>query len=176
MAQPLLGRLREKLPGARIDVLAPPWVAPVMRRMPEVREVIEAPFEHGKLQLRTRWKLGRTLAARRYDTAIVLPNTWKSALVPFFADIPLRSGYIGESRYGLLNLTYRNRNTKEIAMPLHYAALSEAPGKEPKLPLPEPRLRTAAHEIRAAQQKFGLAGPYAVFCPGAEYGPAKRWP
>src|SRR2546425_2526558 len=104
MAQPLLARMREKLPGVEIDLLAPEWVAAVARRMPEVREVIAAPFRHGALQLRERWKLGRTLKLRGYDQAIVLPNTWKSALVPFFADIPLRSGYVGESRYGLLNL------------------------------------------------------------------------
>jgi len=173
MAQPLLGRLREKLPGARIDVLAPPWVAPVARRMPEVHEVIEAPFEHGKLQLRARWKLGRTLAARRYDQAIVLPNTWKAALVPFFADIPLRSGYVGESRYGLLNLLYRK---EQKDMPAHYAALSQPPGQEGREPLPSPRLLVSAHDIRKAQEKFGVAAPYAVLCPGAEYGPAKRWP
>ena len=176
MAQPLLGRLREKLPGARIDVVAPPWVAPVARRMPEVQEVIEAPFEHGKLQLRSRWKLGRMLAGRGYDQAIVLPNTWKAALIPFFADIPLRSGYVGESRYGLLNLTYPNRDSKAASMALHYAALSEAPGKEAKGPLPDPRLLVSAHDMRKAQERFGISGPYAVLCPGAEYGPAKRWP
>jgi heptosyltransferase-2 len=82
---------------------------PVLRRMPQVSEVIEAPFEHGRLQLRERWRLGRSLAARGYHQAIVLPNTWKAALVPFFADIPLRSGYVGESRYGLLNLLYRKK-------------------------------------------------------------------
>src|SRR2546421_11388160 len=129
MAQPLLGRLHEKIGGLQLDVLAPEWVAPVARRMPEVDTVIAAPFRHGALQLRERWQLGLELRARRYDQAIVLPNTWKSALVPFFADIPLRSGYIGESRYGLLNLTYKNPKAKETAMPLHYAALAEAPGK-----------------------------------------------
>ena len=75
MAQPLLARLREKLPGVEIDLLAPEWVAAVARRMPEVREVIAAPFRHGALQLRERWKLGRTLKLRGYDQAIVLPNT-----------------------------------------------------------------------------------------------------
>jgi len=109
MAQPLLARLREKLPGVEIDLLAPEWVASVARRMPEVREVIAAPFRHGALQLRERWKLGRALKPRGYDQAIVLPNTWKSALVPFFANIPLRSGYVGESRYGLLNLLYKKQ-------------------------------------------------------------------
>ena len=176
MAQPLLARLREKLPGIEIDAIAPPWVAPVLRRMPEVREVVEAPFEHGRLQLGERWRLGRSLAARRYDQAIVLPNSWKSALVPFFADVPLRSGYVGEKRYGLLNLVYGNEKPRERSMPLHYAALSEAPGKAPPEPLPAPRLAIDAEEIRRAQQRFGIAPPYAVFCPGAEYGPAKRWP
>jgi len=173
MAQPLLARLHEKLAGLRIEVLAPPWVAPVARRMPEVAEVIEAPLRHGPLQLRSRWRLGRGLRQRRYEQAIVLPNTWKSALVPFFADIPLRSGYVGESRYGLLNLTYRNASAP---MRLHYARLAEAPGTEPAQPLPEPRLRVAMDEISRIQEKFGLSKPYVVLCPGAEYGPAKRWP
>src|SRR5712664_1848025 len=94
MAQPLLARLHEKQPDLKIHVMAPQWVAAVVRRMPEVDEVIAAPFRHGALKL------------RGYDQAIVLPNTWKSALVPFFAGIPLRSGYVGEARYGLLNSTY----------------------------------------------------------------------
>jgi heptosyltransferase-2 len=181
MAQPLLTRLHERVPGARIEVLAPPWVAPVARRMPEVAEVIEAPLRHGPLQLGSRWRLGRSLRERRYDRAIVLPNTWKSALVPFFADIPLRSGYVGESRYGLLNLTYRNaaRNAAgnaSVPMVLHYARLAEAPGTEPVQPLPLPRLQVAMDEISRTREKFGLAKPYVVLCPGAEYGPAKRWP
>jgi heptosyltransferase-2 len=173
MAQPLLSRLREKLPGVRIDVLAPPWVAPVARRMQEVAEVLEAPLVHGPLQLRARWRLGRSLKARAYDQAIVLPNAWKSALVPFFADIPLRSGYVGESRYGLLNLLYKKT---QASMSLHYARLAEPPGTEPPQPLPEPRLRVAVDETARAREKFGLSKPYVVLCPGAEYGPAKRWP
>ena len=102
MAQPLLARLHEKVPGLELDVLAPEWVAPVARRMPQVDEVIAVPFRHGALHLGKRWKIGRELKARAYQQAIVLPNTWKSALVPFFADIPLRSGYVGESRYGFI--------------------------------------------------------------------------
>src|SRR5688572_17941779 len=176
MAQPLLARLREKQPGARIDVLAPPWVAPVARRMPEVAEVIEAPLRHGPLQLRARWQLGRSLKPRAYDQAIVLPNSWKSGLVPFFADIPLRSGYVGESRYGLLNLTYRVKGKERQPMALHYARLSEKPGTAPREPLPEPRLKVDAAAARATVTRFGIVGDYAVFCPGAEYGPAKRWP
>ena len=173
MAQPLLARLHEKLEGLQLDVLAPEWVAAVLRRMPEVDDVIAVPFRHGALQLRSRWRLGRELKARGYRQAIVLPNSWKSALVPFFADIPLRSGYVGESRYGLLNLLYKKNGE---AMPLHYARLSEPPGKAVKEPLPAPRLRAAPDAIEAAKRRFGIAGRYAVLCPGAEYGPAKRWP
>ena len=173
MAQPLLARLHDKIPGLRLDVLAPEWVAPVVRRMPQVDAVIATPFRHGELALRARWRLGRELRGRAYDQAIVLPNTWKSALVPFFADIPLRSGYVGESRYGLLNLTYKK---SAAPMPERYARLSETPGKAPKPPLPLPQLRFAAHEVEAVKRKFGITGPYAVLCPGAEYGPAKRWP
>jgi heptosyltransferase-2 len=173
MAQPLLRRLHEKLPGLELDVLAPEWVAPVARRMPEVREVIGVPFRHGGLQLRSRWRVGRSLRGRGYQQAIVLPNTWKSALVPFFADIPVRSGYVGESRYGLLNLTYRK---SAAPMSLHYARLSEPPGKEVGQPLPHPRLQASPRQIEDTRRQFGVEQRYAVLCPGAEYGPAKRWP
>jgi lipopolysaccharide heptosyltransferase II len=176
MAQPLLARLREKRPGVRLDVLAPQWVAPVLRRMAEVGEVIEVAFRHGALELRERWRLGRTLRRRGYDQAIVLPNSWKSALVPFFADIAIRSGYVGESRYGLLNLKYREKGKERSPMALHYARLSEKPGTAPREPLPEPRLRVDPVAARATVTRFGIVGDYAVFCPGAEYGPAKRWP
>lgn len=175
MAQPLLTRLREKLPGLRIDALAPAWVAPVLRRMPEIAEVIETPLRHGALELRARWRIGRGLKARRYDQAIVLPNSWKSALAPFFADIPLRSGYIGESRFGLLNLIYRSQETR-APLALHYARMSEKPGSAPREPLPQPKLRIEAGAADATARRFGLPASFAVFCPGAEYGPAKRWP
>ncbi len=175
MAQPLLARLREKLPGARLEALASPWVAPVLRRMAELDEVIEADLPRGALALRQRWRLGRRLKPRRYDQAIVLPNTWKSALVPFFADVPIRSGYVGESRYGLLNLLYRE---KKLLAPMasHYACLSEPPGTAPKEPLPVARLRADPGRVRETQRRFGIEGRYAALCPGAEYGPSKRWP
>ncbi len=173
MAQPLLARLHEKQPDLKIHVMAPQWVAAVVRRMPEVDEVIAAPFRHGALELRGRWKLGRALKRRGYDQAIVLPNTWKSALVPFFAGIPLRSGYAGEARYGLLNSIYPMSG---ISMRLHYARLAESPGIEAKQPLPATRLRVDAAEIAAVARHFGIESRYAVLCPGAEYGPAKRWP
>ena len=173
MAQPLLARLHEKIAGLQLDVLAPAWVSPVVRRMSEVAEVIDVPFHHGGLQLRERWRVGRGLRSRGYQQAIVLPNTWKSALVPFFAAIPVRSGYVGESRYGLLNVTYRKSGAPML---LHYARLSEPPSQEPRQPLPHPRLNVPATAVESTKRKFGIPGRYAVLCPGAEYGPAKRWP
>ena len=173
MAQPLLARLRDKEPELEIDVLAPEWVAPLARRMPEVSEVIAAPVRQGKLQLARRWRLGRELKARGYRQAIVLPNSWKSALVPFFARIGLRSGYLGEQRYGLLNLLYSEAHG---SMREHYARLADAPDFASREPLAAPKLRIDAGQVAATQAKFGLSGRYAVLCPGAEYGPAKRWP
>jgi heptosyltransferase-2 len=167
MAQPLLSRLKGA--GAKIEVLAPEWVAPVLRRMPEVDHVIAMPYRHGALQLGERWRLSRALAARGYDRAIVLPNSWKSALVPFLAGIPQRAGYVGELRYGLLNSTLPNSKSP---MPQHYARLAGALMGA----LPPPRLVVSTEEIAETQKRFGIAGPYAVLCPGAEYGPAKRWP
>src|SRR5438067_11868358 len=163
MAQPLLARLRERQHGVRLDVLAPEWVAPVARRMPEVDDVITAPFRHGALHLGGRWRLGRALKGR-YAQAIVLPNSWKAALVPFFANIPVRSGYVGESRYGLLNLLYRKASD---AIREHYAPLADAPGSAPA-PLLQPRLRVDAAQVAATRARFGLEDAYVALCPGAE--------
>jgi heptosyltransferase II len=172
MAQPLLMRLREKHAGAYIDVLAPPKVAPVLRRMPEVAKVIEADLRHGELQLGDRWRLGRTMRERGYLEAYVLPNTMKAALAPSLARIPLRVGYLGESRVGLLNRIHKTKQPRE-PMTLHYARLAEIPGTEPAMPLPAPRIRTGLTDVVT---RFGISAPYIVLCPGAEYGPAKRWP
>ena len=178
LAQPLFARLRKKLPGVVIDALAPPWTAPVLRRMPEINEVIEAPFAHGELKLAARWRLGRSLRSRRYEEAVVLPNTFKSALIPFFADIPLRVGFVGELRYGLLNLVHELDERKLPLMAERYAQLAEKPGTRPALPLPEAKLAIDEANLAIALGRLGLsrAKPIAAFCPGAEYGPSKRWP
>ena len=178
LAQPLLARLKKKLPGVMIDALAPGWTAPVLRRMPEINEVIEAPFGHGELGLLARWRLGRSLRSRGYDEAIVLPNTFKSALIPFFAGIPLRAGFVGESRYGLLNLTHKLDAKRRPLMAERYAQLAEKPGVPPARPLPEVGLRVDQANLLVTLNRLGLsrAKPVVAFCPGAEYGPSKRWP
>jgi len=178
LAQPLFARLRKKNPGVVIDALAPGWTAPVLRRMQEIDEVIAAPFDHGELALAARWRLGRSLRPRRYDEAIVLPNTFKSALIPFFADIPLRTGFVGEMRYGLLNLAHKLDAKRSPLMAERYAQLAEKPGTKPALPLPQTRLTIDEADLAIALGRLGLsrAKPIAAFCPGAEYGPSKRWP
>jgi len=176
-AQPLLMRLAERRPDVVIDALAPGWVAPVMEAMPQVRKVIANPFGHGRFDPAGRWTLARSLAGQ-YDEAYVLPNSWKSALIPFFAGIPLRVGFSGEARVGVIN---RRHRLDEKATPLQverYAQLAEPVGTPLARPLPNPRLNRSPQQIAATLAQFGLAeSPRpVVFCPGAEYGPAKRWP
>ena len=181
LSQPMLARLKQQEPEAKIDVLAPPWVLPVYRRMPEVAETIANPFGHGALRLGDRRRFAKTLPA--YDHALVLPNSIKSALIPWHAGIALRTGFRGEYRFGLLNDV---RILDEKALPLmveRFAALAEKMGTDPFFekgvrPLFFPRLAIDAAQRDAALAKYGLAldRPVAAFCPGAEYGPAKRWP
>ncbi len=178
LAQPLFARLHDKHPDVALDALAPPWTAPVLRRMPEIREVIEAPFGHGELRFGARLRLGRTLRARGYDEAIVLPNSFKSALVPAFARIPRRTGFTGELRYGLLNRPHRLDEKRLPLMAERYAQLAEEPGVPPARPLARVRLRVDPENLSSVLGRLGLsrARPIAAFCPGAEYGPSKRWP
>ncbi len=178
LAQPLLRRLHDRLGRVTIDALAPAWCGPLLARIPEISEVIASPFAHGELKLRARWKLGRDLAKRRYDQAIVLPNSFKSALIPFFADIPLRAGYVGESRYGLLNLIHKLDAAKLPLMAERYAQLAEKPGAELQRPLPSVRLEVDPINKARTTSRLNLdrSRPVAIFCPGAEYGSAKRWP
>ena len=178
LIQPMLARLKQRHPDCLIDVLAPPWTEELLRQMPEVHETIPNLFPHGALQLAARVNMGRQLRDRHYDQAIVLPNSFKSALIPFFANIPLRTGFVGEMRYGLLN---DSRKLDKHALPLmveRFAQLAELPKDAISRPLPQPRLRVRAEQRQAVLDKFGLTldKPVAVFCPGAEYGPAKRWP
>jgi heptosyltransferase-2 len=179
MAQSLFKLLRQRYPETVMDVLAPPWSQPLLSRMPEVDEAIIIPLGHGELRLRERYRLGRHLRARHYDQAIILPNSFKSALVPFWADIPVRTGYVGEWRWGLINDV---RRLDKLALPRtvqRFLALSVAPQAD--LPLtPLPGLVVTAEAINTALLRLELVHnpqqAVLALCPGAEYGPAKRWP
>ena len=108
MTQPLLAALKKQYPKSNIDVLASTWVAPIYRACSEVNQVIEAKFEHKQLQWDLRKKLANELAAKKYQACFVLPNSLKSALIPWLANIPFRVGYRGEWRFGLINLSLDN--------------------------------------------------------------------
>lgn len=179
MAQPLLRRLRELHPDRPIDVLAPTWVAPVWRAMREVDTVLESPFKHGSLQWKERKEYAKILKARGYADSYVLPNTLKFALIPWLAGIKRRVGYKGEMRYGLVNVMHHDDKQAPRPMAQFYAALAEAPVRALARPakLPEPAMYVAPAEADAAIARLQLpAGTYVVFAPGAEFGPAKRWP
>ncbi len=178
LMQPMLMRLKQRHPDCLIDVLAPPWTVGLLGAMPEINSAIINPFPHGALNLQARYQLGVKLRDAQYDQAIVLPNSLKSALVPFFAHIPLRTGFVGELRYGLLNDA---RKLDKTALPLmveRFAYLAEEKNGQIPRPLANPKLPLSEPRRSATLQKLGLEldKPVAVFCPGAEYGPAKRWP
>ena len=171
MTEPLLRRLHAR--GERITVGALPWVAPVYRAMAVVERVIEFPFVHGGLQ----WAARRSLVGEmrgQFDRAVVCPNSLKSALIPWWAGIAERVGYQGEARWGLLTKRLPNPSkTQRPPMVAFYGALSGEAGFESE----RPQLSVAQLAVDAALAPLDLqrAGYY-VLVPGAEYGPAKRWP
>lgn len=180
MAQPLLQLLRGRYPAVVIDVLAPAWVAPVWRAMEEVNDVHESAFKHGKLQLKDRWAMARFLKTLNYDQAYVLPNTLKFALIPWLAGIPERIGYVGESRYGLLNVIHHDDKSHPRPMMAFYAALIDPPSPDPvgKFESLHPRLYVDAKAVSETKDKLNLQKDKltVAFAPGAEFGSAKRWP
>jgi heptosyltransferase-2 len=177
MAQSLFITLKRRHPGVMIDVVAPAWSVPVIARMPEVRDAIVSPTEHGELALGKRRRLGRSLRDKRYQQAIVLPRSFKSALVPWFANVPLRTGYRGEMRFGLLN-DMRELDKSVLDQTVkRFVALGLDDGAPP-VEIPHPLLRSSAEQRALALESLGLDAeqPVVALMPGAEYGPAKCWP
>lgn len=178
ISQALYIFLEQTRPGVVVDVLAPPWSLPVLERMPQVRRALAQPIGHGELALGERLRLGRQLRGERYDQAILLPNSFKSALIPRFARIPLRTGWRGEWRYGLLNDL---RELDKGALPLmaqRFVALGQERGEPLPRDLPAPRLEVDPARAGACRDRFALdrQRPILALCPGAEFGGAKRWP
>lgn len=177
MAQSLFITLKQQSPGCEISVLAPEWSRPILERMPEVTGTISLPFVHGQFAFLARREFGRSLAGHGFDQAIVLPNSWKSALIPYAAGIPLRTGWTGELRYRLLNDIrpldkgrYRRTVERFVALGLN---------KNEILPqIPAPQLVADAEGRETALDRLGLSQdmPVLALCPGAEYGSAKQWP
>ncbi|VAW83666.1 ADP-heptose--lipooligosaccharide heptosyltransferase II [hydrothermal vent metagenome] len=179
LAQSLFIALQKQDPALRIDVLAPAWTHPLLARMPEVQKALIMPLGHGRLALGQRYQIGRELRSKAYDRAIVLPNSFKSALIPFWANIKKRTGYKGELRWGLLN-DVRHLDKQRLRMTVQrFVALADPSDRKtiPETPLPqlsvEPlSVQRSLQALRMEQPEIRVLG----LCPGAEYGPAKCWP
>ena len=178
MSLPLLAAIKRSWPTASVSVLAPASVARVLARSGLIDEAIETTWRHGGLQLRGRLELAAALRPRKFDSAVILPNSFKSALVPLFAGIPNRVGYVGEARRLILSNSTTNPQQRS-PMVAQYLGLAALIGANRNGDLAEPaRLAVTSAEITAVFQRFGLVTGQktVVLCPGAEYGPAKRWP
>lgn len=178
MAQALFMQLKQIQPDVIIDVLAPAWTNALLERMPEVRRAIALPIAHGQFDWKQRWQLGKQLRLEKYDQAIVLPNSWKSALIPFIARIPKRTGWLGEMRFGLLNdARYLNKQSLPLMVQRFVALALEKADQLPK-DFPKPALQVSSEQQIHTTAKFALTttAPVLALCPGAEFGAAKRWP
>jgi len=176
MAQCLFAALLRADGSAPIDVLAPDWVRPLAARMPQIRTAIAMPMGHGEFAFLARRRLGRALRGR-YSHAFVLPGSWKSALVPYFAGIEHRVGYLREWRWGLLNDIRELPAEMTAKTARAFQALAEPAVIEDAARLIEPKLDVDPQNQGRLLAAHGLAaGRFAVLAPGAEYGPAKRWP
>ena len=179
MAQSLFITLKQSVDNPPlIDVVAPQWSLPLLARMPEVNRGIALPVSHKQLGLATRWRLGCRLKADRYDQAIVLPRSYKAALVPWFAGIPRRTGYRGEMRYGAINDMRRLDKSVLFQTVQRYVALGREADAIQAPDIPRPSLRIDKENQQTLLRRFDLdtEKPVVAMMPGAEYGPAKRWP
>ncbi|USE00346.1 lipopolysaccharide heptosyltransferase II [Vibrio sp. SCSIO 43133] len=181
MSQSLYKEIKHRHPNAVIDVLAPAWCEPILSRMPEVNRSLEMPIGHGAFDLKGRWKIGRELKSEGYTHAYVLPNSAKSALIPLFAGIPNRIGWKGEMRYGLLTDLRPDKHLFQFYVE-RFVALASSKEKMKKdvqfKNCPRPSLTVDPNEQNRTREKFQLNILRKVIgmCPGAEFGPAKRWP
>ena len=178
MAQTLFILLKQKNANCIIDVIAPIFTQSLLARMPEVNKGFELPLGHGRFNLHKRYQIGKSLRCEGYQQAIVLPNSWKSALIPYFAKIPLRSGWLGEARYGLVNDARKLDKAKYPLMIQRFMALGLEKDEELKESEIKPALQTDVARVQNATAKFkvNMHKKIVALCPGAEYGPAKRWP
>lgn len=189
MAQSLFRALKREAPDRAIDVVAPSWGQALLERMPEVRHTFTLPVAHGELGLIRRWRLGQALKRLLHARAIVLPRSAKAALIPWIARIPKRTGYLGEHRYGLLNDIRPLNRERTYRTVDRFVALAESnaskfakfgTGTNPP-PIESPQLISSSDQQQATLAALGLNGRFGTgtiltLCPGAEYGPAKRWP
>ncbi len=179
LAQSLFKTLKTNNPAAILHVAAPAWTLPLLERMPEISKAIALPFKHGQLSLGERWRFGKSLRSEGYQQAIMLTNSLKSALLPFAAKIPIRTGFLGEMRYGLLN-DIRPLDKQQLPRTVdRFVALGLSRNQAIAEQIALPALSANHDNALNTLQKLGLKPPERPvlgLCPGAEYGEAKRWP
>jgi heptosyltransferase II len=181
LAQSLFKTLKINNPNCIIDVAAPAWTLPLLERMPEVAGKIALPFKHKQLAFFERLRFGKSLKNAGYTQSIILTNSFKSALLPWAADIKKRTGFLGEMRYGLLNDIRELDKSKLKKTVERFVSLGLK--KNIQLPaIPQPSLNTSYEASIHAASRLGVDTPIKTndkilgLCPGAEYGAAKRWP
>lgn len=176
MSQTLFKRLaRQYGDRLELDVFANSWAAGLLERMPEVNQVIPNPFLHGKLALLKRVRVGLQLRYKHYDQVFLLPNSLKSAVIPFFAGIKRRTGFVGESRYILLNNIYKLDKDKLPLMIDRFCALANNGKKPEQIDYPHLTVDPQNQELVLNKLGLDLNTNLVAFCPAAEYGPSKRW-
>jgi heptosyltransferase-2 len=184
MSQSLYITLKKQYPNSTIDVLAPQWCKPILERMPEVNQALTMPIGHGAFNLFKRRDIGKSLRAKHYTHSFILPNSAKSALIPWFANIPNRTGWKGEMRFGLLNDIRSNKKSfqymveRYIALAYPKIEMIDSSSLGGLATLPKPKLTIDGIVQKETLTKFGLETEKRVIglCPGAEFGPAKKWP
>ncbi|ODS09924.1 lipopolysaccharide heptosyltransferase II [Vibrio scophthalmi] len=184
MSQPLYSVLKQQNPNCLIDVIAPSWCKPILERMPEINQAIDMPIGHGEFNFFARRRIGKMLRNNHYDRAYILPKSAKSALIPWFANIPMRTGWKGEMRYGLLNDLRPNMKSfqymieRYVALAYPKEQMNDSSSLGGLHSLPRPKLQIDKAIQSATLHKFGLETSKSIvgLCPGAEFGPAKKWP
>jgi len=178
MAQTLYKLIKDSNKDAQIEVLSPNWSMPILERMEEVSRSITSPFNHGELKIKDRFDIGKQLREECYQRAIVMTNSLKSSLIPFFAKIPIRTGWLGEMRFGLINDIRSKEKSKYPLMIEQFAKLSINPIEDLNKQLPYPSLRIDSCNLKELfiNLEIDSEKPSIAICPGAEFGPAKKWP
>tara|TARA_B110001454_G_scaffold73478_1_gene71165 strand:+ start:866 stop:1894 length:1029 start_codon:yes stop_codon:yes gene_type:complete len=178
MAQSLYKIIKDSNPQSKIDVLSPEWSLGILNRMDELDDLICSPFDHGDLRIKDRIRFGYSLRDRSYDQAIVLTNSLKSSFIPFTANIPKRTGWLGEMRYGFINDIRKVNKNKHKLMVEKFSCLSINPLVENNYEIPWPSLRVDLINLSKLLKKYSFEQSHEsiAICPGAEFGPSKRWP
>ncbi|OYY50523.1 MAG: lipopolysaccharide heptosyltransferase II [Methylophilaceae bacterium 17-44-8] len=179
LAQSLFKTLKFNQPDCTIDVAAPAWTLPLLERMPEVSAAIPLPFKHGELAFWKRIVFGKSLKHKGYTQAIILTNSFKSALLPWAAGITKRTSFLGEMRYGLINDIHTLDKSQLKMTVQRFVSLGLENNTPLPDPLPIPSLVTNKQQAHLVLKKLdipALESPILGLCPGAEYGEAKRWP